>query len=487
MRSGLLFISNHSKKRDKVTTDVPTANPKKKIRLIKSLASIKLGVCIIVTLGTLIAWGTLVEAHYNDSVAAQKIVYGSIWMYMAMGALSISLIAVMIDRWPWQQKHMGFILAHIGILVIMTGSLITRFYGLDGSMTLQVGESSHFVSVEQMVLATYASLGDDSGFRKISENVVDFFKHRPSAEHPFEVPLAGGNVKVTQYLPYAFRDEKVVPSARPSSGSAVRFQLQNPNVSLTEWLVQPGPGREVSKNLGPATVFLSNVEPANAIGHNSLVLKPIAGSDALAYEIYLARDPKKVKKGKIKTGEQLDTGWMGIVLRVLKYLPQAEELVTFQESQQATPVSMPALKINYNGEEHWMGANSMIRLFTDQAVYILTYGNAKQDVGFDLSLKDFEVGRYPGTMRAASYASQVMVPGVGVKTISMNEPLKHAGFTFYQASFQEDDNGRPIATVLSVNRDPGRWIKYLGSLLIVFGIIHLFYFKRKSARSTAKK
>lgn len=129
----------------------------------------------------------------------------------------------------------------------------------------------------------------------------------------------------------------------------------------------------------------------------------------------------------------------------------------------------------------------MIRLFTDQAVYILTYGNAKQDVGFDLSLKDFEVGRYPGTMRAASYASQVMVPGVGVKTISMNEPLKHAGFTFYQASFQEDDNGRPIATVLSVNRDPGRWIKYLGSLLIVFGIIHLFYFKRKSARSTAKK
>lgn len=68
----------------------------------------------------------------------------------------------------------------------------------------------------------------------------------------------------------------------------------------------------------------------------------------------------------------------------------------------------------------------------------------------------------------------------------MNEPLKHAGFTFYQASFQDDENtGKPIASILSVNQDPGRWWKYMGSLVMTIGTILLFYF-RKRAQSASK-
>jgi hypothetical protein len=344
------------------------------------------------------------------------------------------------------------------------------------------------VLIDETILAVYASLGDDGGFRKLFEKKVDFFNDRPSTEHPFSLAIDSGNAKITEFYPYAFREEKVVESTRETNGAAVRFQLQNPRVSLTEWLVQPGPGREVAKNLGPAQVILTTATTTHCEGRNCLVLRPPHQGEALEYEIHTAREPNKIKRGTISSGESLDTGWMGLVLRILKFMPHATEEVTFQRSEQATPMSMPAIKVNFNGIDQWLGINSMIRLFTDQAAYILTYGNERRDVGFELSLKDFTVGRYPGTLRAASYSSQVMVPGVGETTISMNEPLKHEGYTFYQSSFQEDpDTGRPIASVFSVNRDPGRWIKYLGCLLIVFGIIHLFYFKRKSARSTAKK
>jgi hypothetical protein len=58
--------------------------------------------------------------------------------------------------------------------------------------------------------------------------------------------------------------------------------------------------------------------------------------------------------------------------------------------------------------------------------------------------------------------------------------LKHNGFTFYQASFTSDEQtGEPNASILSVNWDPGRWVKYLGSLLIVLGSIHMFYFRKR--------
>jgi hypothetical protein len=59
----------------------------------------------------------------------------------------------------------------------------------------------------------------------------------------------------------------------------------------------------------------------------------------------------------------------------------------------------------------------------------------------------------------------------------MNEPMKKAGLTFYQSSFQEDEKGQPTHSVFSVNKDPGRFLKYLGSLLIFLGIFMLFYFK----------
>ncbi|MCB0379326.1 MAG: cytochrome c biogenesis protein ResB, partial [Bdellovibrionales bacterium] len=109
-------------------------------------------------------------------------------------------------------------------------------------------------------------------------------------------------------------------------------------------------------------------------------------------------------------------------------------------------------------------------------------------LGFQLKLEDFRVGRYQGTRRAASYESDVSIVDKdapeGKITISMNEPLKYKGFTFYQSSFQEDEMGRPTVSILSVNRDPGRPWKYVGSLLLVFGIIHLFWFKsRKKAAS----
>lgn len=62
----------------------------------------------------------------------------------------------------------------------------------------------------------------------------------------------------------------------------------------------------------------------------------------------------------------------------------------------------------------------------------------------------------------------------------MNEPLKHSGFTLYQTSYEPGDP-RPITSILSVNRDPGRGAKYLGSLLIVLGAIWLFAMKYRRA------
>ena len=105
----------------------------KKFSLIKTLASLKLAVLVILSLAVVAAVGTIYESRF-DAEAAAVIVYRSFWMYLVLGTLSLVLVAVMIDRWPWKIRPTGFVLAHIGILVLFLGGLITQNFGVDGSM-----------------------------------------------------------------------------------------------------------------------------------------------------------------------------------------------------------------------------------------------------------------------------------------------------------------------------------------------------------------
>lgn len=466
----------------------PSTGPSLATRTLKLLASLKLAVVVILAIAGMSAWGTFVEAEF-DATAAQKLVYHSKVMYAILAVFAINLIAVMVDRWPWQEKHIGFLLAHVGIIILLVGSLVTRYFGLDGSISIDIGQTGKAIVTNETDLILYSSL-DGSTFRPIYEKEVDFFLDPPTPEKPHAVDIPAGELKILRYLPYAFREAKFVETAADKGAAAVRFQLQNPNVNVTDWIMQPGPGRDAIKDLGPAQIVLAaGNNPFAAAGRNTILLR--AKGDSLEYEIHSVKDPKNVKKGTAKAGDSIETGWMGLVLRVLKYMPHAKEEVTFKPNKKPTPMTNAAVEVDYNGEKHWLALNSMLKLFTADAVYILTYMNRRTPLKLykidEIRLVDFKVGRYQGTTRAASYESVVEVPGLGQRLISMNEPLKHNGLTFYQASFDSDESGRPRASVLSVNQDPGRWLKYLGSLLIVLGSIHLFYFKRKVARQAAAK
>ncbi len=461
-------------------------------RFIRFFANVKLAVVIVLGLGALIAYGTIVEAQY-DMERAHKLVYKSWAMYTVFGVLCTSLISVMIDRWPWQKKHTGFVLAHIGILILLFGSWITQKYGVDGSMIFQIGETSRNIVITEPEINVYASLGD-GGYTNLYSGEHDFLLH-PLPKDGLKIQAGGHQLEIFEYQPYSMREEKIIASETKTDGPAVRFQMQNPNVNVTEWVIQTAEGREAVQDLGPAKIVLTSKD-YDAVGQNVVVLRPEPDGESLNYSIYSSRSPAGVapRKGKVKAGDTIETGWMGLVMRILKYMPNAKEEVLFHKREKPTPLTQAAIRIRFNGNERWMGLDSVLKFFTDQAVYLVSYGNKRidlskvfQDPGFEMRLKKFEVGRYQGTNKAATYQSLVEVPGRGEVLISMNEPLYHQGFTFYQASFQEDPKtGKPTASVLSVNFDPGRWVKYLGSLIICMGTIHLFYFKRRYGKKSAE-
>ncbi|MBX6311566.1 MAG: cytochrome c biogenesis protein ResB [Isosphaeraceae bacterium] len=140
-------------------------------------------------------------------------------------------------------------------------------------------------------------------------------------------------------------------------------------------------------------------------------------------------------------------------------------------------------------------------------VYRIAYDVDRKPLHFSMKLTDFDVGNDPGTMNPASYTSQVLLTDEekGLKdqpvTITMNEPLTHRGWTFYQSNYipiEDPATGDPsgqFMSVFQVHYDPAWKIVYSGCLLVVLGTFVQFYMragiftdggKREHARAEAR-
>lgn len=101
-------------------------------------------------------------------------------------------------------------------------------------------------------------------------------------------------------------------------------------------------------------------------------------------------------------------------------------------------------------------------------------GTIERQLPFKLELIDFRLIRYPGSMSPSSYESDLKVHingDVREAKIYMNNVLDVKGYRFFQASYDEDEQG----TILSVNQDvAGRAITYAGYFLLMIGFLLMF-------------
>lgn len=125
------------------------------------------------------------------------------------------------------------------------------------------------------------------------------------------------------------------------------------------------------------------------------------------------------------------------------------------------------------------------RLTYNSHTYRLDLRPERFYVPFSLHLLEFRHDIYPGTDIPKNFSSRVRLqrPDTGEDRevlIYMNNPLRYDGETFYQASFDEDNQG----TILQVVRNPGWLTPYFACVLVGLGLLtqflsHLVDFTRK--------
>jgi hypothetical protein len=107
---------------------------------------------------------------------------------------------------------------------------------------------------------------------------------------------------------------------------------------------------------------------------------------------------------------------------------------------------------------------------------------------FALTLLDFAHDRYAGTDIPKNFSSRVRLidfqRGENREVlISMNDPLRYRGYTFYQSGFDNNDK----TSILQVVKNPAMLLPYIACGLVALGLVtqfsmHLFGFVRKRKR-----
>src|SRR5262249_47047174 len=144
--------------------------------------SLKLAVVVLSALAVGMAVGTFLESHENARVASQ-VVYRSWWFNGLLALLAINVAAAALTRWPWKRRHVGFVITHLGIIILLGGCSAAFHYGTEGMLELHEGEApANVVKVQEEALTVVvpeASLRTKIPLRVRSSGVV-----RPNVIQP---------------------------------------------------------------------------------------------------------------------------------------------------------------------------------------------------------------------------------------------------------------------------------------------------------------
>ena len=186
-------------------------------RVFEFLSSIRLAVIVLPWLIIECIVGALIEAKVNTG-GARYFVYDS-WHFLAcLGMLALNIFCAAVIRFPWKRYQVGFVVTHIGLLVLLFGSFLTLRHKLDSLMvaTKFEGQSDESRWARTIVdptkeLIEVAELDEKTGQGK---------EHLPHARRPGAVHLGRQALRLHSLAEGSRRDATSFPTATKCGSSS---------------------------------------------------------------------------------------------------------------------------------------------------------------------------------------------------------------------------------------------------------------------------
>jgi hypothetical protein len=219
-----------------------------------------------------------------------------------------------------------------------------------------------------------------------------------------------------------------------------------------------------------------------------------------------------IPKNKLTTGNMIADNRLPVAISVKEFLPNANlsmganSIATEGFGKRVEVTAMPPVKgddkrnlsciyveVLHSGKSlgTWLLSTvfmnpDMVQI--DGQPYLIQLRHRRYILPMTLKLLEFEHKKFTGTSVPAAFSSRLhMIDPTQHEdrtlSISMNQPLRYDGKTFYQAGFANNDE----TTIIQVVRNPAAPLPYIACILVTLGmayhfIMHFIKFRKQQAK-----
>ncbi|UCE58969.1 MAG: cytochrome c biogenesis protein ResB [Phycisphaerales bacterium] len=347
----------------------------------------------------------------------------------------------------------------------------------------------------RLVAETTVDRGEADGVVKIDYGGLKFeFPLSRCLEEAVPLKDLGYTVRVLRYLPHANvgPDNKLVNASDNPINPAIEAEFVGPEGTERRIAFARFPDfgsmHKGQQKEGFKIAFTAPQKSAHTVP-----IEVLLGPEDETYVRFIP-DGRRVVTRELSLGEPVDSPWPNQVFTVLRRFKHArmEPVVTPADPEADT--RMPAVRLKVSSGEQssavWLQKYRPSTMTVNKVPYELAYHRKAIPLDFALTLESFTVGRYPGGNRPRSFESQITIDdpvagGKSTRVVSMNSPVAHGGYTFYQQAYRQEA-GRAIS-FLNVARDPGQIVVFVGYIGLMIGMIVVLgtriVEKRRAARN----
>jgi len=139
-------------------------------RVARFIGSVRFAVPVLALAAVAMIVGTFVDSTVGTT-AALSFVYASPWFITLMALICASLILSVAVRYPWQRKHVGFIIVHASLVALIAIGFFTMFTKEEGQVALDKNESSDRMMTKDRWIELVEHR--DTGFAQLGYAVLD--------------------------------------------------------------------------------------------------------------------------------------------------------------------------------------------------------------------------------------------------------------------------------------------------------------------------
>lgn len=433
------------------------------------LSSVKLGIYLLLFYAFSVAVATFVENDFGTP-SANWLIYKSFWFNVLNFMLVVNMIFVFKKYKMYRLKKLTAFTFHAGLVIVIIGAGITRFTSYEGIMHIREGESSNTI----VTYPTFLNIKVNNNKVQQALSYPVNFSEVSGAKMSETFEFDGKKIKfeITDFIPNA--SEKIVRSERGQT--IIAFTISN------------GKGRQdLYIKSGESKIY--NNQNFNFTGHIlSNAINFLESDSGLLIANPLPMQMRNMQDTNLTVFESMQVApaqslklytWHGTNMVISQIHKNSATTLESQKDKNKFPLN--ALKIEVKeagkskqisvfGKETYIG--QAVNFSMNGLDYEISYGSMTKELPFSLTLNDFSLERYPGSMSPSSYESLITLKDdrEGIKEqhkIYMNNVLSYDGIRFYQSSYDQDELG----TILSVNKDyMGTIITYLGYFLLSLGM-----------------